>query len=237
MAIATLDSVIVYPINSRLWCSYTRHLYPLNQVSVSKKCQIKCSTWKRCEYIDLHNVLVPYGEAWDLQKAVVTEKKGLIERNEKCCDTLIVLQHPPVYTLGTGSSKEYLNFNVKDSPYDVIRTERGGEVTYHGPGQLVMYPIVNLRNHNMDLHWYLRALEEVVIRVLFSTFSIEASRLEGFTGVWFVLKFRKQEAGSNRDTGISVDCIPWASSKCFYGPDTFQSDCTMWNTRPRSWKH
>ncbi|XP_057517302.1 octanoyltransferase LIP2p, chloroplastic-like isoform X1 [Amaranthus tricolor] len=185
MAIATLDSVIVYPINSRLWCSYTRHLYPLNQVSVSKKCQIKCSTWKRCEYIDLHNVLVPYGEAWDLQKAVVTEKKGLIERNEKCCDTLIVLQHPPVYTLGTGSSKEYLNFNVKDSPYDVIRTERGGEVTYHGPGQLVMYPIVNLRNHNMDLHWYLRALEEVVIRVLFSTFSIEASRLEGFTGVWF----------------------------------------------------
>lgn len=82
-------------------------------------------------------MLVPYGEAWDLQKAIVTEKKALIERNEECCDTLIVLQHPPVYTLGTGSSKAYLNFNVKDSPYDVIRTERGGEVTYHGPGQVL----------------------------------------------------------------------------------------------------
>lgn len=72
-----------------------------------------------------------------MQKAIVKDKKALIERNEECFDTLIVLQHPPVYTLGTGSSKEYLNFNVKDSPYDVIRTERGGEVTYHGPGQVL----------------------------------------------------------------------------------------------------
>ena len=81
-------------------------------------------------------MLVPYGEAWALQKAIVKEKKALIERNEECPDTLIMLQHPPVYTLGTGSSEEFLNFNVKDSPYDVIRTERGGEVTYHGPGQV-----------------------------------------------------------------------------------------------------
>ncbi|XP_042478583.1 octanoyltransferase LIP2p2, chloroplastic-like isoform X3 [Macadamia integrifolia] len=72
----------------------------------------------------------------------------------------------------------------KNAPYDVYRTERGGEVTFHGPGQLVMYPILNLRYHKMDLHWYLRALEEVVIRVLSSTFSIKASRLDGFTGVW-----------------------------------------------------
>uniref|UniRef100_A0A803M0T2 lipoyl(octanoyl) transferase n=1 Tax=Chenopodium quinoa TaxID=63459 RepID=A0A803M0T2_CHEQI len=151
-----------------------------------------------CEYIDLHNVLVPYGEAW--QKAIVKEKKSLIERNKECADTLIMLQHPPVYTLGTGSSEEFLNFNVKDPPYDVIRTERGGEVTYHGPGQLVMYPIINLRNHDMDLHWYLRALEEVVTRVLFSAFSIEASRIQGFTGVW---------VGNQKLSAIGIRVSQW----------------------------
>ncbi|XP_021856357.2 octanoyltransferase LIP2p, chloroplastic isoform X1 [Spinacia oleracea] len=187
MATATLDSVIMYPIHYQRQYnqdSYACHLYTPNRISFRKNCLSTCSTWKRCEYIDLHNVLVPYGEAWALQKAIVKEKKSLIERNEECPDTLIMLQHPPVYTLGTGSSVDFLNFNMEDPPYEVIRTERGGEVTYHGPGQLVMYPIINLRNHNMDLHWYLRALEEVVIRVLFSTFSIEASRLKGFTGVW-----------------------------------------------------
>lgn len=132
----------------------------------------------------MYKDLVPYGKAWDWQKKIVREKKALIEKKEDCLDTLIILQHLPVYTLGTGSSEEYLNFDIKDAPYDVYRTERGGEVTYHGPGQLVMYPIINLRNHKMDLHWYLRALEEVVIRVLSSTFSIKASQLEGLTGVW-----------------------------------------------------
>ncbi|XP_057975511.1 octanoyltransferase LIP2p2, chloroplastic-like [Malania oleifera] len=137
-----------------------------------------------CECFDLHKELVPYREAWSWQKSVVQEKKTLIERNEDCSDSLMVLQHHPVYTMGTGSSEEFLNFDMKNALYDVYRTERGGEVTYHGPGQLVMYPIINLRNHEMDLHWYLRALEEVVIRVLSAAFSIKASRLEGFTGVW-----------------------------------------------------
>lgn len=145
-------------------------------------------------------MLVPYDKAWALQKAIVKEKKALIERNEECPDTIIVLQHPPVYTLGTGSSEEYLNFDVKNPPYDVFRTERGGEVTYHGPGQLVVYPIVNLRNHNMDLHWYLRALEEVVIQALFSAFSIETSRLEGLTGVWL---------GNRKLAAIGVRVSKW----------------------------
>ncbi|KAF5445036.1 hypothetical protein F2P56_034119 [Juglans regia] len=139
---------------------------------------------RTCECFDFYKDLVPYGEAWSWQRRIIREKKSLIERNQDFPDTLIILQHQPVYTLGTGSSEEYLNFDINNAPYDVYRTERGGEVTYHGPGQLVMYPIINLRNHRMDLHWYLRALEEVVIRVLYSTFSIKASRLEGFTGVW-----------------------------------------------------
>ncbi|KAK6938753.1 hypothetical protein RJ641_032261 [Dillenia turbinata] len=139
---------------------------------------------RRCDLFDMHKELVHYAKAWSWQKSKVKEKKTLMERNEDFSDAVIVMQHPPVYTLGTGSSEEYLNFDQNTASYEVYRTERGGEVTYHGPGQLVVYPIINLRYHKMDLHWYLRALEEVVIRMLSSTFSIKASRLEGFTGVW-----------------------------------------------------
>lgn len=139
---------------------------------------------RTCECFDLYKERVPYSKAWAWQKSIVKKKRGSILENKDHSDTLIILQHHPVYTLGTGSSEEYLNFEIKDAPYDVYRTERGGEVTYHGPGQLVMYPIINLRYHKMDLRWYLRALEEVVIRVLSSTFGIKASRLDGFTGVW-----------------------------------------------------
>ncbi|XP_022884788.1 plastidial lipoyltransferase 2-like [Olea europaea var. sylvestris] len=139
---------------------------------------------RRCDCYDLHKELVPYVEAWSWQNSIVQERKTLSERNEDFADSLIVLQHQPVYTLGSGSSEEYLKFDVEKAPLNVYRTERGGEVTYHGPGQLVMYPIINLRYHKMDLHWYLRALEEVVIRVLSSTFAIKASRIEGLTGVW-----------------------------------------------------
>ncbi|KAI4366400.1 hypothetical protein MLD38_022281 [Melastoma candidum] len=142
------------------------------------------SSRRSCELFDLHGRLVPYKDAWDWQRRIVEDKKALIERKCDCPDTLIVLQHQPVYTMGTGSSEEFLNFDPKQAPFDVYRTERGGEVTYHGPGQLVMYPIINLRNHKMDLHWYLRSLEEVVIRALSSAFSLEASRVEGLTGVW-----------------------------------------------------
>ncbi|CAI0542719.1 unnamed protein product [Linum tenue] len=146
---------------------------------------IRYRNGRMCEFHDLHKELVPYADAWKWQKDIVAEKKALVETNHDCPDTLIVLQHHPVYTLGMGSSLEHLNFDMNDAPLDVYRTERGGEVTYHGPGQLVIYPIVNLRNHKMDIHWYLRALEEVIIRVLSSAFSIEASRVDGLTGVWF----------------------------------------------------
>lgn len=124
----------------------------------------------------------------------------MIDRNQDCADTVILLQHSPVYTMGTASTEDYLNFDIKDAPFNVYRTERGGEVTYHGPGQLVMYPIINLRNHEMDLHWYLRMLEEIVIRVLSSTFSIKASRLDGLTGVW---------VGNQKVAAIGIRVSKW----------------------------
>ncbi|GFQ04453.1 putative lipoyltransferase-like protein chloroplastic [Phtheirospermum japonicum] len=156
----------------------------------------------RCDLYDLHNELVPYVEAWSWQNAIVKEKKALSQNNEDLADSLIILQHHPVYTLGAGSSEEYLNFDVKDAPFDLYRTERGGEVTYHGPGQLVMYPIINLRRYKMDLHWYLRALEEVVIRALSSAFAIEASRIEGLTGVW---------VGNKKLAAIGIKVSQWIS--------------------------
>lgn len=85
---------------------------------------------------DLHKELVPYTEAWSWQNAVVEEKKVLSEEGKDLSDTLIILQHNPVYTLGAGSKEEYLKFDVKKTSFDVHRTERGGEVTYHGPGQV-----------------------------------------------------------------------------------------------------
>ncbi|XP_031111043.1 octanoyltransferase LIP2p, chloroplastic-like [Ipomoea triloba] len=155
-----------------------------DSVTLSRSTSFKIEAKRRCECYDMHKELVPYVEAWSLQKSIVEERKALVQRNEDFVENLIVLQHHPVYTLGAAGSEEYLRFDQKNAPFDVYRTERGGEVTYHGPGQIVMYPIINLRYQKMDLHWYLRALEEVIIRALSSSFSIKASRVEGLTGVW-----------------------------------------------------
>ncbi|XP_057469141.1 octanoyltransferase LIP2p2, chloroplastic isoform X2 [Actinidia eriantha] len=163
----SLGSIPTYPIgkHSQRPCqsrSYNvaSHFSQFSEFNTSNATTIASEHKRRCEYFDLHRELVPYAEAWSWQKSIVKERKTLNEMDQDHSDSLIVLQHNPVYTLGTGSSEDYLNFDLKDSPYDVYRTERGGEVTYHGPGQLVMYPIINLRYHKMDLHWYIRALEE-----------------------------------------------------------------------------
>lgn len=122
---------------------------------------------------------MPYQESWDWQKSLVSERKQQSFLN----DVLILLQHPPVYTLGLGADEQFLKFDPARSPYEVVRIERGGEVTYHCPGQLVGYPILNLAFHRKDLHWYLRQLEEVLIRVL-ATYGLKGDRVPGLTGVW-----------------------------------------------------
>lgn len=122
---------------------------------------------------------VAYDQAWGWQRQWVSEKLTHGDRP----DGLMVLEHPPVYTLGTGSSEQYLNFDPRFPPADLFRTERGGEVTYHCPGQLVGYPILDLRHFQPDLHWYLRQLEEVLIRTL-AGFGLQGERIQGLTGVW-----------------------------------------------------
>jgi lipoyl(octanoyl) transferase len=88
-----------------------------------------------------------------------------------------------VYTLGTGAKLDFLKFDPQQANVELHRIERGGEVTYHCPNQLVGYPILNLRYYRQDLHWYLRQLEEVIILVL-QKYGLEGYRISGLTGVW-----------------------------------------------------
>ena len=123
--------------------------------------------------------IIDYHDAWKEQKRLVAERI----LNSSLSDCLILLEHPEVYTLGTGASKEFLHFDPKKSDRQVYRIERGGEVTYHCLGQLIAYPILNLKYYRQDLHWYLRQLEEVVIRVL-KLYDLAGYRIPGLTGVW-----------------------------------------------------
>jgi lipoyl(octanoyl) transferase len=125
--------------------------------------------------------LIPYGEALEVQA-------GLVERRRagEAPDTLLLLEHPHVITLGSGAHAE----NVLVSPeeraergIELFEAGRGGDVTYHGPGQLVGYPILDLKPDRCDLHRYLRDLEEVLIGVL-GEYGLVAGRKEGMTGVW-----------------------------------------------------
>ncbi|MHC5724044.1 MAG: lipoyl(octanoyl) transferase LipB [Nostoc sp.] len=132
---------------------------------------------KRC--LLYNQGLMPYLEAHGWQRSLLTERI----HDPSLDDVLILLEHPPVYTLGQGSNSDFLKFDIDKSQYDVHRVERGGEVTYHCPGQLVGYPILNLQSYRKDLHWYLRQLEEVIIRVL-AVYGLQGERIPAFTGVW-----------------------------------------------------
>ncbi|MDG2991916.1 lipoyl(octanoyl) transferase LipB [Candidatus Synechococcus calcipolaris G9] len=122
--------------------------------------------------------IVPYAQAWQWQRRLVGDRRN----QPDLADALIVLQHPPVYTLGQGASEVFLQFDPQRD-VELYRVERGGEVTYHNPGQWVAYPILNLRHHHPDLHWYLRRLEDVLIQTL-GVYQIKGERIPGLTGVW-----------------------------------------------------
>ncbi|MBE9136875.1 lipoyl(octanoyl) transferase LipB [Nodosilinea sp. LEGE 07088] len=133
-------------------------------------------TTPRCEVYELG--IVPYAEAWAWQKSLVQR-----HRDGPQPDRLLLVEHPGVYTLGQGSTLDHLKRPPEQLPYPLFRTERGGEVTHHCLGQLVGYPILNLKRHQTDLHWYLRQLEEVLILTL-AEFGVMAVRQPGLTGVW-----------------------------------------------------
>jgi lipoyl(octanoyl) transferase len=139
------------------------------------------SSRKICRLLRLEG-LTDYGEALTLQRRLA----GARVKGELADDLLILLEHPRVITLGRGARGSNVVESAEAlaaSGVELHEVERGGDVTYHGPGQLVGYPIIDLTHHKQDLHWYLRQLEEVLLRTL-SSFEISGIRVPGYTGVW-----------------------------------------------------
>ena len=118
--------------------------------------------------------LIDFHDALAIQERLATEVAA-----GETPETLLLLEHPPVYTIGSGGSAD----NILDPTIAAVRTNRGGDVTWHGPGQLVGYPIVDLGRRRRDLHRYLRFLEELLIAVA-GDFRVEAWRIPGRTGIW-----------------------------------------------------
>jgi lipoyl(octanoyl) transferase len=149
--------------------------------------------------------LVPYAEAVELQKQLVERRRA-----NEISDQLLLLQHPAVITLGVKSRND--RSHVLETPerlaargIEVVETGRGGDVTYHGPGQLVGYPVVDLNPDRRDVHQYVRDLEEVLIRAA-DAFGITAGRLPGLTGVW---------VGDGKLAAIGVRIARWITSHGF----------------------
>jgi lipoyl(octanoyl) transferase len=134
---------------------------------------------KKVQLLDIG--MQKYSYAWKLQKELFDEVTKNRDQNY-----LILTEHPPVITLGKSSDKKNIITNsqiLKSKNIDVVEIDRGGDVTFHGPGQIVGYPIINLDNFKKDIHWYLRSIEEVIILTL-RHFGISAKRIKELTGVW-----------------------------------------------------
>ena len=140
--------------------------------------------------IDLHNKtkihnidildlgLKSYQESWNFQKEMLKKRS-----NNEINDTLIFVEHEPVFTLGKNANENHILQNYPEN-IKTFHVERGGDVTYHGPGQLVGYPIIDLRNYKKSIGWYMRSLEQVIIETLLD-FDIQSERKNGLTGVWY----------------------------------------------------
>ncbi|RMF27705.1 MAG: lipoyl(octanoyl) transferase [Cyanobacteria bacterium J083] len=135
------------------------------------------SYFRKCLLIEQQ--IVSYERVWQQQKELVQARIN----NPSLDDALILVEHYPVYTLGKAAQLDFVKFPLNSQDFTIYRTERGGEVTYHSPGQLVVYPILNLNYYKTDLHWYLRQLEEVIIQLI-SKYGLIGYRIPGLTGVW-----------------------------------------------------
>lgn len=154
--------------------------------------------------------LIDYKKAWDWQ----TELHQQLVRDKRKDDpprpihTLMLCQHPPVYTLGKSGSEDHIIWDEarrEEEGVSYYRINRGGDITYHGPGQLVVYPIFDLDDFFTDVHKYVRLLEEAVIRTL-KEFGINGTRIQGYTGVWI-----QDDRGKRKVCAIGVHLSRWVS--------------------------
>jgi len=144
-----------------------------------------------------------FGEVWDLQRSLHSAVAE--ERRE---DIFLVNEHNHVFTLGKGGNADHLLANdndLKQAGAEYYAIDRGGDITYHGPGQIVGYPILNLERYRKDIHWYLRQLEEVLIRTL-KHFDIAGIRSNGETGVW---------VGGEKIAAIGIKVSRWVTMHGF----------------------
>ena len=145
----------------------------------------------------IHAGRVPYGEALEWQRRLAQDRIA----GRLAHDVLLLLEHPPVITLGRNSHAEHVL--ADGAGIEVFEIERGGDVTYHGPGQLVGYPIIDLTHHRQDLHWYLRTLEQALIDAL-ARLGVGAERHPGYTGVW-------TGGGKRKIASIGVHVKQWVT--------------------------
>src|SRR5881227_3451087 len=141
---------------------------------------------------------VRYREAWDLQRAIAAAVfRGYLP------DTVLLLEHSPVVTLGRRTEPGELHI-PEDADVEIVETDRGGKSTYHGPGQLVCYPILDLTRHGQDVKKYCRDLEDALIRTT-GAFGIAATRIDGLTGVWL-------ESPPRKIASIGIHLTRWIST-------------------------
>ncbi|MDX1977288.1 MAG: lipoyl(octanoyl) transferase LipB, partial [Pseudanabaenaceae cyanobacterium bins.68] len=143
----------------------------------------------------------PYQPLWHWQQQLVQQR----HRDPSLADLLILTEHLPVYTFGRGADLAFAKFDLGDPKIEWHRVERGGEVTFHAPGQIVGYPILNLSFYQQDLHWYLRQLEQVLILTL-AGFDIPGQRIDRLTGVWV----KEQKIAQ-----IGIKCSKWITMHGF----------------------
>jgi lipoyl(octanoyl) transferase len=141
---------------------------------------------------------VAYQEAWELQRSLA----GAVSQ-DAIPDTVILLEHPPVITLGRRTEDGELHI-PEGADVEIVETDRGGKSTYHGPGQLVCYPILDLTRHGEDVKRYCRDLEESLIRTL-GAVGVEATRIEGLTGIWL-------ERPPRKIASIGIHISKWVST-------------------------
>lgn len=147
---------------------------------------------------------ITFEDALALQDTLVTERSAPDQAAVDAPDVLLLLEHEPVYTIGRTPDQSSLR-DPAHLPHPVVQINRGGQATYHGPGQLVGYPILDLKKRGQDLHVYLRSLEGVLIEVL-AQYGVTACRREGLTGVW---------VGERKIASIGVGVRRWISMHGF----------------------
>ncbi len=168
---------------------------------------------QKVKFEDLHKI--SYKEAWDYQTTKLEELKLLkktspISSNTEGKHYLLFCEHHPVYTLGKSGKLDHLLIDEDHKDFEFFKINRGGDITYHGPGQITGYPILDLDYFYHDLHRYVRSLEEVIIRTL-SNYDIEGNRIEEYTGVWI-----KEEGKPDRKIcAFGVHMSRWVSMHGF----------------------